>query len=363
MLRLLREAAATAWSQKVMSGLSVALIAALVFAVMLTTGRSVGAEESILESMDSVGSRSIIVRAEPDAELTSDVLHRIANLNGIEWAIALSPATDAVNDRHPEGSKVPVRMAYGDDMSYLGVGDNVTELVDVAWGSEQAIEALGLADGVGIITLTDTRSYSVLPGIVTPDMMDSFEPLLVVPAETNTAAEPISILIVVADEPESVAATSKALLSVLSVSDTSKITVENSEIFAELRVAFQNQFSAFSHGLLIAMLVITAVIEASLLFALVLMRRKDFGRRRALGASRSYIIRLLLLQTVLLSLIGYAVGVLASMATLRFSGAPTPGATFIVALGILILIISAVAAFPPAYLASRREPIKELRIA
>ena len=60
---LIREAIATARSQPVASALTVFMVAGMILAVMLTTGRTVGAEQEVLGSIDSAGTRSITIRA------------------------------------------------------------------------------------------------------------------------------------------------------------------------------------------------------------------------------------------------------------------------------------------------------------
>lgn len=74
------------------------------------------------------------------------------------------------------------------------------------------------------------------------------------------------------------------------------------------------------------------------------------------------IIALLLAQTGMLTLIGIVVGSVLSVVLLRAAGDPSPGFVFISALGLLTLITALLAAVIPATIASRREPIRELRV-
>ena len=94
-LAILREAIATARSQPVASVLTVLVISGMVLAVMLTTGRTVGAEQQVLGSLDEMGTRSIVIRAESGAGVTNRVLDRIDVVDGIEWAAAFTSTTDA----------------------------------------------------------------------------------------------------------------------------------------------------------------------------------------------------------------------------------------------------------------------------
>jgi len=101
---------------------------------------------------------------------------------------------------------------------------------------------------------------------------------------------------------------------------------------------------------------------AVLLSGLVMMRRKDFGRRRALGASRGLIVALLLVQTAQLAVAGVVAGLIAACSVLLLSGDPVPTAEFSAALGVLAVAAATAAAAPPAVLASRRDPVRELRV-
>ena len=104
---LMREAIASARSSRVASIVTIVMIAGMCAAVLLTTGRTVGAEQAVISSIDSAGTRSIVIRAEADAGLQADVLNRIANLDGIAWAGAFGPAVDATNALNVDGVRVP----------------------------------------------------------------------------------------------------------------------------------------------------------------------------------------------------------------------------------------------------------------
>lgn len=359
---LLRESVASAKSQPVASIVTVLMVTGMILAVMLTTGRTVGAEQQVLGSIDSAGTRSITVRADTDAGVTSSVLERIAQIEGIEWAAAFSGAIDATNSMVSDGVKVPVRVAYGAHLARLGVSEASPVPDGLAWASDVALEQLGMPDDTGSIVLTDGTSYGVAGRIDVPDFLHGFEPLVIVPESQASGEETVSVLVVIAETPELVAPVSEAVLSVLAPSDPSKVSVQTSEALAELRALIEGQLGSFSRGLVIALLGLTGALLAILLYGLVMMRRKDFGRRRALGASRGLIITLLLAQTGILTVVGITVGAGLSLAILAASGDPWPGVAFTGALGVLTFVTALVAALIPALIASRREPIRELRV-
>lgn len=359
---ILREAAVTARSQGVASALTVLVVIGMVMAVMLTTGRTVGAELQVLSSIDSAGTRTIIVRADADAGVTSGVLDRIGNIEGIEWAAAFSGVTDGTNANVPDGQRVPVRSVFGDDFSRLGIPAGTPVPAEVVWASQFALEKLGMPDESGGVTLTSGASYAVAGALKVPGFLQSLEPAVWAPKTTRTGDEPVNLVVVLAESPDLVATVSRAVASVLFANDSTKLKIETSEVLAELRGLIQGQLGSFSRGLVLAILGVTGVLVAILLFGLVMMRRKDFGRRRALGASRGLIVGLVLTQTALLSVAGFVIGASAATFILLASGDPWPGGSFTAALGVLTLTTAIVAALIPAAVASTRDPIRELRV-
>lgn len=359
---VLREAWASARSQPVASAITVLVVVGMTLTVMLTTGRTVGAEQRILGSFDDVGTRTIQVRADASAGLTVDVLERIANVDGIEWAAAFSSAEDATNTTIMDGIRVPVRYAYGGDLSRLGIPAHSALPGQLAYASPAALERLGLPDTAGSITTTHGEVYAVAGRIETPDFLRDFEPIVVVPQPNRNGDEPVSVLVVIAERPDLVGPVSDAVLSVLAVDDPTKVAVQTSEALAQLRAIVQSQLGTFSRGLVLVTLAVTGLLVAIILYGLVMMRRKDFGRRRALGATKSLIVALLLTQTALLATGGAIIGLVAATVALVATGDPLPDAAFGCALFVLTLATAVTAALIPALVASRREPIRELRV-
>lgn len=357
-----QEAWASAVSQPAASVVTVIMIAGMIVAVMMTTGRAVGSEQRVLASIDDAGTRTIQVRAGNDAGLTSDVLDRLANLAGIEWAAAFSAAEDATNTAVPDGTRAPVRLAYGDHLERLGIPADSPSPGGLAYASPGALAQFGLPDVAGSITTTGGATYGMAGQITTPDFLDGLEPVTLVPQPDATGHEAVDLLLVIAERPELVAPVADAVLSVLAVDDATKVTVQTSEALAQLRSIVQNQLGAFSRGLVLIMLGVTGLLVAAILYGLVMMRRKDFGRRRALGATRGLIVILLLTQTAILAVLGIVLGEAASVIALWVAGDPLPGWTFSSSIAILAIATALIAALVPAISAARRDPIRELRV-
>ncbi|HEU5223387.1 MAG TPA: FtsX-like permease family protein [Candidatus Lumbricidophila sp.] len=362
-LAVIREALATAKSQPVASIVSIVMVAGMCAAVLLTTGRTVGAEHAVLGSIDSAGTRSIVIRADGDAGLNTSVLDRIANIEGIEWAGAFGAAQDITNVAIPGGTKVPLRQAWGDHLSTLGVPDAPPVENKTAWASATALEQLGMLDRVGGVSSGAGADYAIAGQIPVPDFLAFLEPLVIAPQSAHPPVPgTVSVLVVIAARPDLVAPVSRSVQSVLAVDDPTKIKFATSESLATLRALVEGQLGSFGRNLVIVIFGLAAVLVAAILYGLVMLRRKDFGRRRALGASQGLIIALLLIQMATLSLLGSVVGSVAAAIGLAATGDPLPGIDFFVAVAVLAITVGVAAALLPALVAARRDPLKELRV-
>lgn len=355
---VVREAAASACAQPVASLVSVVIVAAMCASVLLTTGRTVGAEDAVLSTIDSTGTRSIVVRAEAASGLDSTVLDRLANVDGIEAALAFGPAVDTRATAFAGGAPVPVRTLWGEG---LVDARGTPAGISPAWGSPLALDELGLLDGTGGVATNDGRDYSVVGELAVPDYLAFLEPLVVAPQVDGTVGA-VSVLVVIADSPDLVGAVASATGSLLAVGDPTTVTLATSEGIAQLRAIIEGQLGTFGRELVLVIFGISALLVAAILYGFTMLRRKDYGRRRALGASRTLIVALVLLQMTMVSVIGAAVGTAAALGTLAALGDPLPGADFTAAIAVLAVAVAVIAALLPAIVAARRDPIRELRV-
>lgn len=360
-LAVLREALVTAWAQPVASLVTIVMVAGMCSTVLLTTGRTVGAEQAVIGSIDSAGTRSIVVRAELTSGLDGTVLDRLASLDGIEWAGAFGAATDVQNAAFDDATRVPVRTLLGPGLAEFGIPATQPIPNRSAWASSAALDALGMPDAVGGVTAVGGGEYAIMGRIDVPDYLQFLEPLVIIPQALD-APEAVSVLVVIAERPDLVAPLSRAVLSVLAVDDLTTVSITTSESLATLRGLVEGQLDNFGRNLVIIIFSLTAVLVAAILYGLVMLRRKDFGRRRALGASQGLIVGLLLTQVAILSAIGAAIGCAAATIGLVATGDPLPGFDFIGAVALLAVAVGAIAAVIPALAAARRDPLAELRV-
>jgi putative ABC transport system permease protein len=132
------------------------------------------------------------------------------------------------------------------------------------------------------------------------------------------------------------------------------------------RAAAAGAFNSLFLGLGVVALIVGAVGVANIMIISVLERRSEIGLRRALGATRAQIRTQFLAESILLALIGGAVGVLAGTVATAVYAASKGWAVVIPAQawtgGIAsAILIGAVAGLMPAVRASRMSPTAALR--
>jgi putative ABC transport system permease protein len=357
---LLREAAAAARSQMVASLLTIAMVAGMCAAALLTTGRTVAAEQAALAQLDAAGTRSIIVRANPDAGLTTNLVEHLSAVEGIQTVTGLGPIIDARNANIPAAPPVAVRRAYG-TIGDQPMHDPQHPAGPTALASPHAAAALGLHHGTGGIITDHGQHLTVTTDLAVPEHLRFLEPLVVIPTGTDQP-QPLTMIIILAGSPPEVAPVETVLRSLLRDTQPDQVTIETSTQLAAIRAAVAGQLGTHARSTVLAILAVSALLVAVNLLALITMRRKDFGRRRALGATRGLIITLLLTQVTLLALTGATLGTTGALTTLAATGNPQPGTQFTLATATAAVLAATLAALPPALIAARRDPLHELRV-
>jgi len=359
---LFREALATARAQRVSSLMIILVVAGMCVAVFLTAGRSAGTQEQALRAIDGVGARTIIISADSGSGLNSTVVSRLTSLSDVTWVGAFGPAKDVSNAADPSiGATLAVRDFWSGDPAALGMGHTPTSGAREAWASSAADRALGLADYAGAIRLNDGGVLPVVGQILSPKSVRSLQPLIVQPQPTDQVGA-VSQLIIVANSAGQVDSTSDVVAGMLGNVDGSKIHVATSDVLVQLRTSIDAQLGTAARTLTLGILVIAGGLMAAVLYGLVMLRRREFGRRRAVGARRSFIVAMIIIQTCVLSVCGAAVGTITAGLILWASGAPVPAPTYLAAVSVIAISTASASAIVPAVVASRRDPAAELRV-
>jgi putative ABC transport system permease protein len=356
---LVREAAVSAAHQVVASVLTLAMIAGMCCAVLLTEGAAVGARDAVVATLDAADTRAIVVRVD-GAGVDVTVLDRLAHIDDISWAVAFGSAADVTNAAIPAGTRVPLRRAWCTDWTQFGLPTRPAD--GHAYVSRSAAEQLGMDVPAGAVrAVTGAAEHAVIGWLSVPTPLRFLEPFQVVP-EPLGGPETIGMLVVVAARSELVAPLTAVIGSVLAAEDVTKVSVETSQALTALRDSVRDQLGGYGRQLTLGVFSATAVMSGGLSYAMVMLRRKDYGRRRALGASRGLVVGLVLLQAALLGLGGAVVGVVVALGALAATDQPAPGPRYCLSVGVLATTVAVVASIIPAIAAARREPVAELRV-
>lgn len=370
---LLDEARRSVLGQPVAALLTAALAVAMTLGSVLTSGRAVAAEQAVLSAIDAEGTRSIVVRTNTGSSLMTGAVvaatsrvHEVEEVVGFGDAMPVQPA-GAPRPRAP-GLRDMV-LPPGSDLvgSQLAGSASVGSAARLALASPRALAALGLADGTGAVRDDEGGEHTLVGGWEPPAAVTALEPLVVVPLTADGDGGPadhvpVTTLVVVARSPASVAVVEDAVRALVAADDPRALTVETSSQLAAVRQAVAGELGTYSRSTALAVIAGSALLVLVTQTALVLMRRRDFGRRRALGATRTTLVLLVQAQTALVTLAGALAGAVAGAAVLAAQHAPGPGLAYCAAVVVLALSASAIGTLPAAVLAATREPLVELRV-
>lgn len=357
---MLAEAARMALSQPIPTAVTSLLVAAVCAVILATTGQTVAAETQVLSRIDLAGTRSIIVLdSGGNAGITIAAVDRIGLLSGVEWVIGLGPAQDATNAQIRGGQPAPVRALYG-VLPATATSSPWDQAPGTALVGSEAMRVLGLAASVGGLAIED-RELSVV-GFFKAEEPLAFLNRSALTAITQGGDTTIRSIHVLARRPTDIEPLSRAVLAVIDPLDPSSITVETSSDLAQLRAAVAGELGQYGRNLVTLILAMGLVLVGLSVYGSVNSHRRDFGRRRALGASRLTIVNLVVAQTWFAGVAGTSVGVVLGVLMIERSTGTFPDVRFPLAIAVLALLTAALAALPPAMLAAFRDPVRVLRV-
>lgn len=365
LLLLFSEIRASALAQRLTS-LVVALIMAVATAsVIATAGYAAGRQQQILSTVDDMGTRTLSIHtAHVDSPLTAGLARSIAAYDLVDHVAAFSDAFDVSAYDASGATRVSARRVYGAwaDERLSGLDERIPAQIDRAIASPGVLDLLGLpASGGTVRAVGDGPEYQVVAEEPLPEFLRDLEPVLLIPT-SETPTTPVASILVVADSSADLPFVERLVLDHLSGIPSSEYTVASSQQYAALRTALDGSLTASNRVLILATLAIAALLVMIVVWVTVLMRRRDFGRRRALGATRSIIVALTVGQVALVSVLGALVGTGAGLFLLALRSAPLPGASFVLASAIALVLVSGSLAVLPALWASSRDPLHELRV-
>ncbi len=356
-----REAVATSWANKVPSVLVLLLVAVMVAATLTTVGRTAAAEQQLAQRLDDAGSRILsITDSRARGLIPSSIVAEAGALSVTERAVGTTTATDVVAGPVGRGaSRVPAWGIVGDIEDVVTLTAGRKPELGEALVSASAMEVLGFDAPYGWTLDAAVGNASEYPivGEFTPKppFKQYGEGVVYLAGDVNS-----STLQVLIHESSQAVAAQQAVLGLIAPTDITDLQISSPIGIAELRHQVMGDLGSFGKGLLLGVLAGGALLVAIVVLADVLVRRKDLGRRRALGASRGVIVALVTMRTLFPALVGAAIGIACGSGVASWMGAVPPG-DFVIAVAVLAILVAVGSAVPPAVFAATRDPVAVLR--
>jgi putative ABC transport system permease protein len=367
----IRDSIKSAIAQPVTSVTAAAVVALVCAVVLVTAGRTAATERRVIESLSDAGSRVItVIDSTGEGGIHSNTVAATRNLPGVVWAVGFGAASDVIVDAPGTitgsmSTQVPVRQFIGvlPSGSATLIAGRLPQRPGEAVAGTNAANELGFLDGAGPAA-TSTQKFPIVGTVGLTDALSRFDDSVLVMAAAEASA-PLRFVVVVAEEATTVTELSRAIEAVIHADRIQDVSIETPDAILALQTVISGQLGSSSRNLTAGVLLTGVVLIAIIMFAMISTRRRDFGRRRALGASRSAIVAIVTIQACTASFVGALVGTLTTTAVLAFTSdgfRDSPAYSYVAGLGVLTILSAAVGSFPPAILAARRDPVRVLRV-
>lgn len=336
----------------------VLLCAAMSAASILTVGRTAAADQQLENRLESAGSRLLEIKAtKPDVIVVED-LHATASLSITDQALGILEVKDVVNAAIGDGEPTAASIYSGEIKDIAVITDGRAPLPGEAIITSEGLARLNFDTYFGALQTSDGTTYPLV-GVYEPrEPFDTIGYALINgSADQNTS---LSSLTLVATSAASATSLQDIAIATIAPADNSDIEVRSPQTLAALQTELRNDFGNYSTSLFLMILFGGGLLLAIVVFADTLLHRKDFGRRRALGISRSELVALVTLRTSLAAFAGTAFGCGASWLITKQVNA-TPPLDFTIAIGVLVFLCCTAAAALPALVVAYRDPVSVLR--
>lgn len=360
---LIRDAAEGARAQFATTLTLVLVLATVCFSVLVTTGQAAAAEARVVEQIDSIGTRLIAISDDGgQARIDPGAPDLLAGISDVSWVLGLGEAADVTNALLPD-ARVASRAVVGTLPADLVIVRGRTPRPGEAVAGADAATRLHLGPGLGRVQAADgSRDPVAVVGTFTADGPLAHLNSVVLIATGADQLTSLRYVYVMASDVTTVGRLQKVLLSSTPAEAPDVLTIEAPSGALALRDVIAGQLGASSRRLMALVMGVGAVIIAVTLLSATASRRRDFGRRRALGATRSALVAGLLIQVGLSALPGVLLGTAAGLVTLQATTGSLPEVRFVLGVVGLTLLLTLVAATPVATHAAHRDPLRILRV-
>jgi len=210
--------------------------------------------------------------------------------------------------------------------------------VESVEGRQYAVVGAFTADG----PLSDLRDSVLLTGVA-PDV-----PLRRITVEARTADLVLPLATLLRD--------------LVGPEGEGGVGIDISADLGQAQQAVRGELAGYSQAIVLQALGAGLLLMAGAVLTGVNARRRDFGRRRALGAARGQLVLVVVAQALWAAVPGVLLGaVVGSILTARLAGSG-PGWQYPLAVAVLTALGAALAAVAPSVIASFGDPVVPLRV-
>lgn len=362
--RVVGEGLAIARSQPVASSMVAVVVGAVCAAILGSTGQSAAAETAVLRTIDQAGARTVVVR-DPTGRAAIDprTVHALAGLDGVTWVLGLEGPVDVENIAlEGAGAPVPSRVYHGTLPSAIRFSHQAPQSGQAIAGHAALNDLRASEPALGVSS--DAGVVPVIGGFTASSPLDFLNgTVLVAPGlgAPDTDARRLSEIVVMVEsigEVERIVRAAPPLVR----AQTAEYAIESPQQLIELRGVVASDLGAAARRLLLLILGVGLLLIGVTLVGAVSQRRRDFGRRRALGASRSTVVSLVMIQTFFSAVPGAGLGTMVGLLVVNQLAGSLPSASFTAGVVTLTILTSLAGSLPPAVLAAFRDPVRILRV-
>lgn len=333
------------------------LTAAMCFLSLSTVGRSVAAEGEVGAELESAGARELVVANGGGWDILGpDVVALAGSLSGVERAVGVGAPQDVTNNAIAKGERGPAWGISGDIDDVLTIVEGRAPREGEALVSVDTQHVLGFGTPVGAVINPATGEAIPVVGSYRPKApYDDLDGIVVFEPQQDARE-----LRVVLSDIGAAAAVQDAVLGLIGANAASNVSITSPVTIAQLHENIVGTLGRYGAGLLAMVLAMGALLVAAVVAADTAMASVEWGRRRALGASRSQLVALAALRVALAAVTGATAGISAAVgvaAVQHWAVVPL----FAGAVAVLAVCAAVIAALPPAIRAAWRDPVSVLR--
>lgn len=359
---LLAEALRSTARHRLVSGTLLLIAAVTTGSVLLTTGNGYAVEAAVIGSLDDTGSR-VVVGYDQDgaAGIGAATVDALSRTDAAAWVLGLGTAVDHRVDPHVARGAVAVRPVHGDLADAVVLTSGRQPLPGEAVIGARAAVASGLVDGVGGLR-AGAADVPVVGVFRAEGPLDRLNDVALAVPDGTVADQPLRYVYGLAPTIAQVDVLADALRAATVAADPDLVRLETPSAAVDLQRVISGELGSASRRATTLILVTSGILIVTVGTMVVGTRRRDVGRWRALGASRSAVVAGFLVQVLVPVLVGASAGAVSGQAWNHVVHEFRNSWAFAGALVVDAVLVAAVAAAVPALAAAHRDPVRVLRV-